>query len=238
MDQVFDFREFLLWLVKKCKVILLFAVILLILGAAFGWYKGSREQYMTTASANVNLSRRTTDSTALTSTMQSIKEYVTDNYFYNGLLDQMRQELTQERFSNFFRGNKEPKLDDLKKVITVYTRGNLVLIDVISGDKQLSIDASKIGQDYIVKAVSQPYADVVVTVQGQQTVDLRIQNGDTVTADLLKFGILGFGGGIVLGILFIFFVQIFDLRVKEASDLRHYHIPVFGTISAEGETEK
>lgn len=76
MDQVFDFREFLLWLVKKCKVILLFAVILLILGAAFGWYKGSREQYMTTASANVNLSRRTTDSTALTSTMQSIKEYV------------------------------------------------------------------------------------------------------------------------------------------------------------------
>lgn len=235
MEQVFDFREFMFTLLKKCKLILILAVVFAILGAGFGYLKSGGEEYMTTAGASVGLAKVTLESAPLTDTMKNVDAIISDNFFYTGMVNHIKKSMGNEKFDALLSHVKNPKLSDMKKIVKVYTKGNLILIDSTCEEPELTQDASRAGMEYILERLPKLNEYVNLTKQSEQTVDLRIQEGSSRTSEILKFGILGFGGGIVLGILWIFFVAVFDLRVKSAVDLKKYSLPVLGELNKKEE---
>ena len=235
MEQVFDFREFMLTLLKKCKIIIILAVVFAVLGAGFGYLKSGGDKYMTTSGASVGLAKRTLESAPLTDTMKNVDAIISDNFFYTGMVNYIKQSMGTDKFDSLLSHVKNPKLSDMKTIVKVYTKGNLVLVDSICDDPELTKEASHAGIEFILERLPQLNEYVNLTQQAEQTVDLRIQEGSSRKSEILKFGILGFGGGIVLGILWIFFVAVFDLRVKSAADLKKYSLPILGELTKKEE---
>ena len=119
----------------------------------------------------------------------------------------------------------------MKDYVKVYTKGNLVLIDTTSKNRELSAKASHAGIEFVLRRIPEYNQNVTMSKQPEQTVDLKEQQGSNRKSDAVKFGILGFGGGIVLAILWTFFAGVFDLRVKCAADLKKYRLPVLGELA-------
>ena len=231
MEQVFDFREFMLTLLRKCRLIIILAVIFGVLGGIFGFIKGGEQQYMTTSGASVNYAKKTLETTPLTDTMKSIDSIIADNFFYTGLVNAVQSGMTESEYAELMGGKKSLKLDDMKNYVKVYTKGNIVLIDTTSKNRELSAKASHIGIQFVLERIPEYNQNVTMSQQSEQTVNLNEQQGNNRKSGAIKFGILGFGGGIVLAILWTFFAGVFDLRVKCASDLKKYRLPVLGELA-------
>ncbi|MEG0692310.1 MAG: hypothetical protein RR444_04435 [Oscillospiraceae bacterium] len=232
MEQVFDLREFIVNIFKKFKLVIIMAVVLGLLGGAFGFFKGVEDKFTTTSSASVNIAdQKSTDATALTSIMTSIKDTVSGDFFYTGILNSIRQSVDSEEFNKIFEGQAQPSIASLKEIVRVYVNGNLVLIDVTSSDEALSVEAGEAGRKHIIDQLGKNINNIDITAQRQQTVNTTLQNGNTPKKNAIKFGILGFGGGLVLAIFWIFFIDVMSLKVKSADDLKKYNMPILGEIT-------
>lgn len=232
MEQVFDLREFLVNIFKKFKLVLILAILFGIVGGAFGFLKAGDNEFTTSSSASVNIMNdKATDATALTSIMTSIKDTIGGDFFYTGILNSIRKNVDSTEFNQLFEGQKQPSIASLKDIIKIYVNGNLVLIDVVTSSEALSVEASSVGRKYIISQLSENINNITIKEQGQQTVNISMQNGNTPKDKAIKFGILGFGGGAVLAILWIFFVDIMSLKIKSANDLKKYNLPILGEIS-------
>lgn len=228
MEEFFDLREFIVMIFKKSKLIIIAAVAFLVLGVAYGYLTVSPDKFTTTSSTSVNiLQAKATDATALTNVMTSIKDTVAGDYFYTGVLNSLKQSVDNDEFNQIFAGNKQPAISELKKIIKIYVNGNLVLVDVTTTDEALSVEASQVARTYVTQQLQKNINNIDLKEQGSQTVNASLQSGDTTKSRVLKFGVLGLGGGIVLSALFVFFVNVMSLKVKSANDLKKYHLPVF-----------
>lgn len=227
MDKVFDLREFILLLLKKGKLFIIFAVVLGFLGGAFGFLNGGDELYICTTSASVNTQNDgMTDATALTSIMTSVKDTLSSDFFYTGIFQAIFESMTQEQVKLLFGNVEQPTVESLKNVIKLYVKGNLVLVDV-TGEKQVVEPASELARGYVMGRLTQNINNIILEEEGKQVIKQSVQTGDTAKSRTLKFGILGFGGGLVLAALWIFFFDVMSVRVKKAEDLKRYGLPVF-----------
>lgn len=208
MEQVFDFREFIVNIFKRYKLVLVPALIFCLLGSLFGLYKASGEHYMTTYTANVNMTSANTEADVLTGTMKNITAIIESDYFYNNIVDEIKKEMTNGEFSEIFSDDKEPSISKIKEVIVLHTKGNLILLDITSERPELTKEACEIGINYIVREIPSMINNISVSSLGSQTVDISEQKGETVGKDVALFGILGLVGGIAIGVLFIFFSEV------------------------------
>lgn len=229
MEQVFDFREFLLSLAKKMRLVILLGAIFLVLGGGFGIYKAMSEVFVSTASANVNIIQDS-QTVNIKDVMANIDSVITGDYYYTGILESIKKNMDNDGFLKLFSNQKEPKIRDLKEIIKVYTQGNLVLIDVTASDGVVAQDAAVVGMNYLIDQIPNFIKTVVVSEQGQHTINLKEKDGDTIFSQAFIFGILGLIAGIAIGVLSIFFVDIFDLRIKSKDDLKQYKLPILGEI--------
>lgn len=225
-QQFFDLREFLLLLLKKAKLFIIFAVVLAVLGGAFGFLTSGSDDFISTSSASVNTKNDiSTDATALTSIMSSIKETLNGDFFYTGILEQIRSDMNNAEFESLFGNSKQPSIASLKTVIRLYVNGNLVLVDV-TGDEKLVAEASEIAIKYVAERLSENINSINITVQRNQLVNKSLQTGDTAKSRAIKFAVLGFAGGIVLAALWIFFFDVMSLKVTSKEDLKKFKLPV------------
>ncbi|MFZ2538908.1 MAG: hypothetical protein WAX04_08390 [Oscillospiraceae bacterium] len=232
MEQVFDLREFIVNIFKKFKLVIIMAVVFGLLGGIFGFMRVGSDKFTTTSAGSVNIvTNRATDATALTSAMTSIKDTVSGDFFYTGVLNSIKQNVDGGEFNQIFGGQKQPSIASLKEIIRIYVNGNLVLIEVTTTNEALSVEASNAGRKYVIEQLGKNINNIEVKEQRQQTVNTSLQNGDTPKGKAIKFGILGFGGGLVLAVLWIFFIDIMSLKVKSADDLKKYNMPILGEIT-------
>lgn len=230
MEQVFDFREFVMMLLKKCKLALLLLVIFGILGGAFGYWRGSHDNFLSTSSATVTLTKASLDPSALTNSMSDINALSSSDYFYAGVKPDLKEKLGEADYLRLFPNGKEPTLSKFKEIVKFYTKGNLFLVDVTSSDTSLASRASTVAMEYALEEIAAANKLVTLESHGQITVDLNEQNGSDEWNEMLKFGILGMVGGLALGILWIFFADVFSLKVKSVNDLRKYNLPILGEL--------
>lgn len=229
MDQVFDFREFILKLWRKFRLALLLGLIFAILGGAFGYIKyPDGDLIRTTSTANVTMNDKTKDPTALTNAMLTINPVISNDTFYLGLLQELGKTLEQDQLDDLFLGDVTPKIEDMKEVINVYTKGNVVFADVTSTNKTIADVASLSCINYSIKQITMFSDGVTAKLLEQQSVNMTEQNNDSKLKSIMLYTIFGFAGGIVLAILLIFFIDIVDLRVKHLDDLKRFGLPVLG----------
>ncbi len=232
MEQVFDLREFIVNIFRKFKLVIIMAVVFGLLGGVFGFMRVGKDKFTTTSATSVNIiTNQTTDATALTNIMTSIRDTVSGDFFYIGVLNSIKKNVDNTEFNEIFDGQKQPSIASLKEIIKIYVNGNLVLIDVATTNEALSIEAGNAGRKHIIEQLGKNINNINLTEQTQQTVNTSLQNGDTPKSKAIKFGVLGFGGGMVLAILWIFFIDIMSLKVKSADDLRKYNLPILGEIA-------
>lgn len=227
MEQVFDLREFIVGVFKKFKILLILAIVFAIAGGAFGYASfPNNDKVQSNATATVLMLDKKQNATALESAMKLINSYITSDTFYVALLSELSANLDQAYMRTLFAGDETPKLDDVKEILKVYTKGNIVIVEVAASDAEITSKAAGLCIDYIVENVPQYNDTVEAALLSNETVNITKQNNDSAMKDAIKFAILGLAGGAALGILVIFFGDIFDLRVKKASDLRRFNIPI------------
>lgn len=232
MEQVFDFREFVLNITKRLKGILIFALILAVLFGGLGYIKANSDVYMTTYTATVNMTGGNKEADVLTGTMKNLTAILDSDYFYNNIVNEIRKNMTSGEFEEIFSTNKELSINDIKDVIVLSIKGNVILIDISSSDKELSKEACEIGINYIVNEVPNMIHNTTVSALGSQTVNLSEQKGESTFKMVALFAALGLILGIGLGVIWIFFVDVFDLKLQSADDLRKFGLPVLGEINS------
>ena len=231
MEQVFDLREFIVAIFIKFKLVLIMAVVLGILGGAYGFLKEVEDEFTTTSSLSVNIEdKKLSDATALTSVMTSIKDTVAGDYFYTGILSSIRESVDTNEFDKMFDGKQSPSIEQLKEVVKVYVNGNLVLIDVTSTQESLSVEASEAGTTYIMEQLGKNINNIDIMKQGHQTINTTLQKGETQQSNGIKFLLVGFAGGMGLAILWVLFIDIMSLKIRSAADLKKYNMPILGEI--------
>lgn len=227
MEQVFDLREFIVGIFKKFKLVIILSVVFAVAGGVFGYASfPNDDKIQSTSTAAISLIDKQQNSTALESAMKMINSYVTSDTFYTALLNELSTEMQSANLGGLFGGDATPKMTDVKEILKIFSKGNIIVSEVTSTDPSLSLQAAELCNLYIIENVPK-FNDTVAAIKlGNETVNITSQNNDSALKEALKFAILGLGGGIVLSILFIFFVDILDLRVKKKSDLKRFNIPV------------
>lgn len=227
MDKVFDLREFILMLFKKFKLVLILAVVLALLGGVYGYVDFPKEdRIQTSATATVSLVDKEQDATALSSAIGMVNAYITSDTFYTSLLNELSEKMDIKKLEKLFGGDSTPNMQDVKKVMRIFTRGNIIVAELTSNNKDIPAESANLCIDYIVENVPKYNDTLSATRLGAETINLTQQNNDTLNKSVIKFAVLGFGGGMVLAILLIFFVDVMDLRVKKASDLNRCNIRI------------
>lgn len=231
MEQVFDLREFIIKMFKKFKLAIILGIVFGILGAAFGYIKyPDGDLIKTTSSASISFEDERQDATALTNATTNINSIITYDTFFYGILQQLTTELSQEELEDIFDGDTTPKIDEVKDIISVYVKGSVVMADVTCMNQELSAKASKICIDYAIEEIPSFFVGTTVKFLKSQSVNMTKQNNDSRVKEVVKFGVLGLGGGIVLALFIIFFVEIIDLRVKSSDDLKRFGLPVLAEL--------
>lgn len=231
MEQVFDFREFVIKMFKKFKLALIVGLIFCLFGGAFGYIRyPNADQMKTTSSASISFADNIQDATALSNALTNINAVVTYDNFYVGILQQLSDNLSVEEIDVLFPWDNTPQIKDLKDIISIYIKGSVVFADVTTNDAELAKKASKVCIDYASQTIPTFFEGTTVKYLNQQTVNITSQNNDSIQNNMLKFAVLGLGAGIVLSLLFIFFVDILDLKVKTQDDLKKYGLPILGEI--------
>lgn len=232
MEQVFDFREFFLKLLHKCKIIIVLAVLFGILGGCYGIFlagqaAGGEDTFTATSAATVNIDNPS-DKIQWTpaSIMTTVDSTVGSDFVYANFAD----ELTENGLEQVLGGKADPTVADMKLIAKFYTKGNLLFADITTPDQELSRKASEVAITYLAQSVPAFLNHVTVVPQDKQTINVVTQVAPSKTQKALKFGVLGGAAGVVLGFLWIFFFDVFDLKVRSDEDLRKFGIPVLGVL--------
>lgn len=228
MEQVFDLRQFILMIFKKCKNVAIVALIFALLGGAFGWYKFPRDdKIMSTSTASVSFVDKMQDATALSNAMSMTNAYLVSETFHTEMLNELSQFMDSVKLTKLFGGDSTPNLEDIKKVMKVQTKGNIIIVDVTATDNIIPKEASEMCINYIVNAVPKFNENLTARQLGNEIVNVTMQNNDTLAKDILKFAMLGLAGGIVISVLAIFFVDVFNLKLKNVDQLKKYNKAIF-----------
>lgn len=229
MEQVFDFREFTIYLWRRCKVILALALILAIAGGAYGYFVRSREvsdgikdTYTVTSAVSVNT---TSEETALASSMSTVDAVLSSDYFFDGLL----KFLTSGEYidcAKLFNDPATATVADMKSAAKVSIKGNLIFFEVTTEDPALSERVAAAANERIVWVINNNISNL-----NAEALSRRMTSTNTAVAVSrakigLKFAIFGGVAGIGIGVLFYAFFNIFSLRVDTAQDLKKYGVPV------------
>lgn len=90
-----------------------------------------------------------------------------------------------------------------KNKSTVYYKSNIkscisyLLVDV-TGDKELAAEASTVARKFVIERLRENINSVIIEERTQQMINQSLKTGDSARGNALKFGILGFAGGLVL----------------------------------------
>lgn len=235
MEQVFDFREFLLNLLKKGKFILILALALGIIGGAYGFFKqGSslsgdiRDSYTATAAMSTN-QKDITSSIPINTALLTVTANLSTDYFYEGLLEEYRS-AEGGLLADIF-GKTDPTVADLRNKVTISTKGSLLFFAVSTENEEVSARAAEVGGNYVTETVNNTIASVYLTQLDRQslTVDHHVAVSRMKVG--MKYGILGVAAGLGVGILLLSFISIFSLKVQSVKDLRKYDIPILGELT-------
>lgn len=238
MEQVFDLREFLIMLVKKARVFIVFALVLGILGALFGFLRKTEDVFTVTSSSSVNLSATVTEAAALTNTMTTVRETITSDFCYNGAYLAIEEAIGTEKCVKLFGSDAQPSVTALKEVIRFYTSGNLILAEATSTDILIATTVSQVSLDYLNARISENINNIVVTPLHQQTANKTEQEGASPLSNAVKFGLVGFIGGIVLALIWVFFFNVMSVKVNSDDDLKKYPYPILGSVSPQPDKPK
>lgn len=237
MEQVFDFREFVFSLLGRIKLMLILGAVLGVLGAGCGAYSassagGGEETFTATSAAAVNLKDGgEIPYWTLSNIMATIDAVSGSDFVYANFADELiAQGLSQALPAGASSAGEDVPAADIKTVVKFYCKGNLLLADATTGDRELSSQASQCAIAYLCRTVPQLLNHVEIVPLDRQTVSLITQPAPSKLRQGLKFGLLGAAGGIVLGILWGFFFDVFDLKVRSERDLQRYGVPVLGVL--------
>ncbi len=237
MEQVFDFREFVFSVLDRIKLLLILGAVLGAAGAGYGVYSasaagGGEETFTATSAATVNL----TDGGeipywTLSGIMATVDAVSGSDFVYANFADELAaQGLSQVIPAGTPSAGEDVSANDIKTVVKFYCKGNLLLADVTTDDRELSSQASQCAIAYLSETVPSLLNHVEIVPQDRQTVNLTTQPAPSKLRQGLKFGLLGAAGGIVLGLLWGFFFDVFDLKVRSEKDLQKYGVPVLGVL--------
>ncbi len=232
MEQVFDFREFVFSVLRRIKLMLILGAVLGVLGAGCGVYSassagGGEETFTATSAAAVNLrDGGEIPYWTLSNIMATIDAVSGSDFTYANFAE----ELAAQGLSQVLPKGEDISAADIKTVVKFYCKGNLLLADVTTGDRDLSSQASQCAIAYLSRTVPQLLNHVEIVPLDRQTVSLTTQPAPSKLRQGLKFGLLGAAGGIVLGLLWGFFFDVFDLKVRSERDLQKYGVPVLGVL--------
>lgn len=236
MEKIFDLREFLLDLYQKCKISLILAIVLGLTGAMYGAVSNETDVYVSQSAASINLMHNNVYETdGLDIIMGNVRESVTSNYFYIAILNELNSIFTQEEIDDLFNETLNPTINDLRKILNIYTSGNNVIIEIKANNSVVAQKYSNTIREITAKKIAQNIQNVTITIQDQYVYNQMLQTGNNTSISILKFAVLGAGAGIVISIFYLFFFNIIDTRVKSISDLEKYNLPIFGEIQEERE---
>lgn len=222
MEQVFDFRQFVLFLWKRGKVILALACILAVLGAGYGYFVRSRtpsggikDTYTCTSAVSVNTR---SEDVSFSGVMSIVDATLSSDY----TLDTLAKAIA-EACPGFLAS---PSAGALKAAGKISIKGNLVLFEATTADGALSESAVKAGAAEIAAFLN----GSMVTLKAEALPEQMHATNTAVAVSRMKtavkFAIFGGAAGIGIGVLFFAFFGIFNLRVNSAEDLKQFGLPI------------
>ena len=230
MEEVFDFRSFVMGIVRRWKALCIPLVVFGLLGGAFGYARASmageqQPSYTATAAAAVNLvDAGEIPYWTLSGVMATVEAVSASDFTYANFAD----ELADQGLSQIVGESADPSIDEIKQSIRFYIRGNLLLAEVTSHSQELSTQASQAGVTYLSEVLPELISHISVEPLDRQTVSMAVTPAPSKLRKAVKFGALGGAGGLVLGLLWIFCVDVFDPRAQSRRDLTRYGLPVLG----------
>ena len=236
MEEVFDFREFVLSLLKRIKGILISAIIFGLLGGGYGFLTAGTvgeggETFTATCAASVNVD----DSGTITQwTPGSVMGYIDALTASDFVYAEFGDVLVQNGLGEVVGNTEEPTAADVQLAVKFYTKGNLLLADITTDSEEHSRQASEVALDYLATSFPKLLNHITVTPQGRQTINIVEMPAPSRVKRGLKYGLLGTAGGIVLGFLGSFFFDVFDLKLRSERDLKKFGIPVLGVVPRKG----
>lgn len=235
MEKTFDLREFILMIYEKFKQCISLALILGVLGFIYASITNENDIYISQSSSSINLIKaEVNDSDGLDIVMGNIRETVSSNYFYIGILNDLNQNFEDTEIEDLFKNNSNPNLQDLQKVLNIYTSGNNVIVEVKAINSVTAQKFSNKIRETTAKKLAQNIQNITITIQDQYVYNQLLETGNINGQRTIKYTLAGFAGGILVGILYAFFFNVMDTKVKTINDLQKYNLPILGEIT-EGE---
>lgn len=240
MENIFDLREFLIMLYQKAKSYIVLVIAFTLIGATYGASTVDSNVYISQSACSINfIASDQNEIDGLDVIMGNIRETITSNYFYIGVLNDILSSYEQyERaeLNDIFKVNQNPDLNDLKGILNIYTSGNNVIIEVKSNDSSKSQRLSNYVREIAANKLAQNIQNITITIQDQYVYNQQLETGDNSSTQIIKYAIAGGLAGIVCVMFYGFFFNVIDTRVRSAADLRKYNIPILGEITIpEGE---
>lgn len=232
MEKVFDLREFLITIYEKCKNFVAFILIIAMLGALYGASTNQSNVYVSQSSSSVNLTQyEKAENDGLDIIMGNIRETVTGDYFYIGILNELNSLYDEEELSELMQTAQNPSLTDLKSTLNIYTNGNTILVEVKANNSVTAQKFSNSIRELTVKKLVQNIQNITISIQDQYVYNQMLQTGNTLPTRVLKYTLAGAGAGIVITILYTFFFEVMDTKVKSTKDLQKYNLPILGELT-------
>ncbi len=240
MEEVFDFRAFVLGLLRRWKALLIPFIVLGLIGGGVGFIRAGRageEQpnYTATAAASVKLiDQGEIPYWTLSGIMATVEAVSASDFTYANFAD----ELAEQGLSQVLGGAADPGPEEIKQSVRFYIRGNLLLTEVTTHSQELSTQASQAGVNYLAEVLPSLISHIQVEPLDRQTVSMTVTPAPSKLRKAVKYGALGGAAGLVLGFLWIFCVDVFDPRLRSARDLERFGLPVLGAGPEDGRSRR
>lgn len=236
MENVFDFREFLLNLLKKGKFILILALVLGFIGAGYGYLKQGdslsgdlSDTYTATTTLAANL-KDPGSAISVNTALLTVTANLSTDYFYEGLLEEYRND-ESGLLAELFPGKAEPTAGDVRNIVAITTKGSWLFFAVTTENEIVSARAAEAGGKYVSTLMNDTLTNVTMDQMTRQSITANHHVAVSRMKVGIKFGLLGVAAGLGIGILLLSFVSIFSLKVSSAKDLRRYDAPILGELA-------
>lgn len=235
METIFDLREFLLKLYQKVKKSITLIVALGILGATYGGITSESNTYVSQSAASVNITSHNTNETdGIDIVMGNIRETISSNFFYMGILNEINVNYSEDEVKDLFKKQLPININDLREILNIYTSGNTIIVELKATNSVTAQKFSNSIRETTVKKIAQNINNITITIQDQYVYNQMLETGDVSTQRMIKYGLVAILGGLVIIIFYSFFFDIIDTKVKTTKDLKKFNLPILGEIS-EGE---
>lgn len=235
METVFDLREFLLTIYSKVKKSISLIIALGILGATYGGITTENNVYLSQSASSINITSYNENETdGIDIIMGNIRETISSNFFYMGILNEINVNYPEDEIKDLFKKQLPININDLREILNIYTSGNTVIVELKASNSVTAQKFSNTIREATVKKIAQNINNITITIQDQYVYNQMLETGDLSSKRLIKYGLIGILGGLVLIIFYSFFLDIIDTKVKTSKDLEKFNLPILGEIT-EGE---